>query len=340
MIIQMQTTRVLPKISELQAFRFKRFEYHKIPITKKPELIISINKRNYFLEYQDSSDGYLIRELDSGNKPLILSNDGFIQLGDIEEDSCSIMLMKYEDAIVVCGNSSDKGNLIIHGKNISDFVLERVKNKKGDNYLHRPEIGSLYDPKTGHVINGGSNFYSGENGINSPIVVVDFENDVELKRVFERVKDKLKIKSGSAKLLSEESILEEIFLEFNKIEYLSDDKIKKLAKVKRGLNLGPVLFRYGQVCRLNAYGVSAITEEAIKKGYLGGKIFYAGQYDHGFPLYKSQSGSFYVMDATQDKFDNLTTNPEAKHRGCELIDGKEVYNYYRYQSALRDEMNY
>ena len=185
------------------------------------------------------------------------------------------------------------------------------------------------------MINGGIYFEEVEQNIQGPFLSSDFANDVELKKTFESIKEKI-----VQTKLKEEEILNTVYDHLRVIKYLYDSPRKeRLKNIKRLVRIGPLVFRLGGICCYQAFTVCVILEKLLLSGDLRGKVFYANGKGHGWPLYLSKKDdNLYILDTTQGKFFNLNREKDRTFCGYEEKDGKEIYGRFKYIDYLTPQI--
>lgn len=258
----------------------------------------------------------------------------------LDSDDGVIWIRHDEEGVQIGGGSAGEDVLISRPTILTDIITMKGFAKKGDpNITQRITVGALYDPACGHIFDGTVYFLFTEEYERAPIILIDFDNDVELKKSYRKITapfEQATLNSSDASI--EKDILKRTFNEFKDTKYLDEDSYReRLRKINSGIRVGPLVKRLGGVCAYQTIAVCAIIERLIKDGHLKGKVFYGQGKRHGWPLYLSQDNVLYVVDSTQRKLVNLNAYPETQFRGIEEVDGKEEYKYFRYIDFLPAE---
>lgn len=319
----------------LPTYTFAGVDTINVTLPPGEELEIKLGDKQYILQGLEG-DPWAELHMVSPEKKLITSREsGTIILEQLVGDNKELLwIFPSQESVALGGGSSKECGIQISGLHILDDVK---KDKKTGVNIRRDSdrghmVGHLYDPNQGHIFNGGI-FYStnAEKRVEGPFLIFDFQNDVELKAMYEKVIREM----GT----SEESTLKRVFDEMQ-VNYLSDKFKDKLKKLKQGIRIGPLLKRLGGICCYQAFGVCAIIEQLIVSKHLPGRIFYAGGKDHGWPLYQAKKDDqLYVLDTTQSNFVNVNENPGTTFKGVERKSKEEtIYGRFRYIDFLPTEL--
>lgn len=249
----------------------------------------------------DDSNYKLFMVQGEGNIQILPNGENIFDIG-IAKIQTNQKCIKYEgpEDLSICSNN----------------IIELIKAQKGE--VHKFDlkkghvIGSLYDPSSGHIIEGGR--YPRDPKIyKSPTetIIVDFNNDVVLKQKYNNIKEYLDFNR-----LPEAEIVYRVYWEFKDTASLTDEDALKIGKTQSGLRIGPLLERIGGVCRHKSVAIAAILEKLIKENYLQGKIFYASGVGHAWALYRATNNNIYIIDRAQNHFTDLAYEPDAYYEGA------------------------
>lgn len=316
-----------------QSWLFPRYAFPGLDavsfeIAPKEKLGIQFEGRVFLLERNEADNAFVLNSLnhEPGTTTLTSENDTFHQ----KSDGVNEMWMFVDEKFI----SVIGAGVTIMGPNVARDVK---RSKQKDEDIRAPMgghiISTLYDPKSGHIIDGGRLYEDSKNGIKPPFIIVDFERDEELKKSYKNI-------TSDLNNLDEKTILQRVFNEFKDLKYLHDENPlkEKLKKIKRGIRVGTLVKRLGGICCYQAYIVCAILEKLILDKHLSGKVFYGSGKDHGWPFYLSNNENVYVIDPTQKHFTNLNENPDETFCGSEKEDEKEVIKRFKYKDFLPVEI--
>ena len=320
-------------------YTFMGFDYVNFNLDRRQRLGIHFDKNAFLLRRNENEDHtYRLDQLEPRleDTHTLTTRDNGYELRD--KSGNGFIIFASSEGLQIIGGPG----IIISGPT----VLDDVKSSKQLDKDPRDPIGghlitSLYNPETGHVIDGGRLYIDSKDGIKGPFIVIDFERDAELKRSYKNIVSSLGLNDPDKKQsLDENTILQRVFDEFKDLKYLYDENpLKaKLKEIKRGLRVGVLGKRLGAICCYQAYIVCATIERLIVDGYLPGKVFYGSGKDHGWPLYLSKNGHIYVIDSTQKHFTNLTEHPDETFTGIEIENNKKVKKKFKYIDFLPPEL--
>ncbi len=313
------------KATRLPSYSFIGLDIKRFSLKAGEELGIRIGKKIFFLSKDEQGKISLFAGL---RKEPVPSDDehGFIIEDKIENH---LLWISPKEDMIELGGGSANGGVTVFSKHVVGDILKHKKKIQKDEFapLNYHQIGSLYDPSFGHVIDGGVYFTDSDKGIQGPFLKVDFEKDIELKNAYGEIKGGIVLNN----LQQEKEILNIAYEHLIRIKYLNDSPQKeKLKEIKRLLRIGPLVFRLGGICCYQAFTVCAILEKLIHDRLLEGKIFYTHGNGHGWPLYLSKNEELFIIDTTQKNFFNLTQEKDRTFRGFEIKDDKEVYGRFKY----------
>ncbi len=317
------------KITLLPSYNFYGLDVKRFSLQAGEELGIRVGKELFILSKDEDGKISLFKGL---RKEPLPRNDENHFIIENKIKNYLVWIYPTENGIEIGGGNADGGVTVFGRHVVGDIVKSRNKAKEEKfNPFNYHQIGSLYDPSFGHIINGGVYFTDSSNGIKGPILDVDFEKDVELRKAYESIKGETVL----GKLQKEEEILEIVYNHLKRIKYLEDSpKQEKLKEIKRLVRIGPLVFRLGGICCYQAFTVCAILEKLILERHLRGKVLYAHGKGHGWPLYLSNDNQLFIVDTTQKNFLNLMKDKDRTFRGFEIKDDKEIYGRFKYADFL------
>ncbi|MBI3591266.1 MAG: hypothetical protein HY094_07835 [Candidatus Melainabacteria bacterium] len=317
------------KTTLLPSYSFFSLDIKRFSLKAGEELGIRIGKEVFILSKDEQRKIDLFKGL--RKKPLPRNDENHFIIED-KTKNYLLWVFPTEEGVQIGGGNANGGVTIFSKDVIGD--IRRSKNKiREDDFTpsNHYRIGALYNPSSGHVIDGAVYFLDSSNGIKGPFLSVDFEQDVELRKAYKNIKEKIVLDE----LTKEEEILKTVYDYLKRIKYLEDSpKTEKLKEIKRLLRIGPLVFRLGGICCYQAFTVCAILEKLILERLLEGKIFYANGKGHGWPLYLSSNEELFIVDTTQSNFFNLTKEKDRTFYGFEEKDGKEIDGRFKYLDFL------
>lgn len=317
-------------------YSFTGLDHVQLELEPKEKLGILFNDIPFLLEHNESGGDFELNSLNANGEKILLNNNSNCFQKKVS-DTKAFWIMVDGRTVFIQGTG-----VLVFGQSVLQGVKSYKQNNKGSlDPIGGHRIGTLYNPKTGHVIDGGRLYEDTENGIRPPFIVVDFERDVELKKAYKNITSDLGLEDSSeSQSVNEDTLLKRVYDEFKDLKYLYDcNPLKeKLKKINRGIRVGPLVSRLGGICCYQAYIVCAILEKLILNKHFSGRVFYGHAKDHSWPLYISESNNeLYILDSTQRKFANLRVNPNELFFGVEEVNGKEVEKWFKYLDFLPPE---
>ncbi|MFH1508212.1 MAG: hypothetical protein ABIG46_07310, partial [Candidatus Omnitrophota bacterium] len=186
----------------------------------------------------------------------------------------------------------------------------------------------------GHIINGGTS--NGRSG-NREIIVVNFERDRALQEFYRDIKSRFEDRIRTDGLSGEDKgrLVKGIYdAVIEQIKY-DDVAIERLAQEYKGKEvlIGNAAIIPGKgVCRHQGIISAAILERFIQERLLKGQVYYVRGPEHGWAVYRTSTGEFYVMDVAQEYFGPM--------EGKEYHIGIKAYPYENYlASSIKQQIS-
>ncbi|MBU4311410.1 MAG: hypothetical protein KJ706_01670, partial [Candidatus Omnitrophica bacterium] len=191
--------------------------------------------------------------------------------------------------------------------NEKDFATLQKAQRKAIEIEGYHEIGTKFCP-AGHIIDGG---VSMGREVARETIVVDWEKDVKLRKLYEDILKGASITEQDMELLGTKKggLLYRVFETVKRtIEYKNDVEGHEEGNV---ILLGDTI-ETGGSCRHVGLMMAVILERMIKNGILKGKVYYLRGPAHGWAVYRTGSGEFVVFDVQKDYLGDIKGSYEGR----------------------------